>query len=150
MLRGSKQKIFTHWVSRDLLRANCAAGAGARLDADERVHAPQRLRRLPPHDVAPDQRLQLHQPPQRLERPPRLRAERQAGAEGLISNGPVAMGVSHLQWKPGVGNLAGMPTTTAITTPTALAPSKKSNAVNWVETAKKASQFLVKEMELDA
>jgi hypothetical protein len=49
----------------------------------------------------------------------------------------VAMGVSHLQWKPGVGNLAGMPTTTAITTPTALAPSKKSNAVNWVETAKK-------------
>jgi hypothetical protein len=51
--------------------------------------------------------LQLHQPPQRLQCPPRLRAERQAGAEGLISNGPVAMGISQLQCKPGVGNLAG-------------------------------------------
>jgi hypothetical protein len=77
-------------MRRDMLRANCAAGARARLDADERVHASQRLRRLPPHDVAPDQRLQLHQPPQRLQRPPRLRTEQQAEAEVLISNGPLA------------------------------------------------------------
>jgi hypothetical protein len=47
---------------------------------DERMHAPQRLRRLPPNDVAPDQRLQLHQPAQRLQCPPRLRTEQQAAA----------------------------------------------------------------------
>jgi hypothetical protein len=70
-------------MSRDMLRANCATTASASLDADERVHASQRLRRLPPHNVAPDQRLQLHQPPQRLQRSPRLRTEPQAEAEGV-------------------------------------------------------------------
>ena len=53
-------------------RGQGAAAAGGKdcgLRADERLHALQRRRRLPPHQVAAHQRLQLHQ---RLERSQRL------------------------------------------------------------------------------
>jgi hypothetical protein len=81
-----------------MLRADSTAGSRARLDADERVHAPQSLRRLPPNDVAADERLQLHQRPERLQCPPRLHnVDTQAAAERLVStvlnNGPVEAGV---------------------------------------------------------
>jgi len=54
---------------RELQHGAAARGADGGLRADERVHALQRGRRLPPHQVAAHQRLQLHQG---LERPQRL------------------------------------------------------------------------------
>jgi hypothetical protein len=44
--------------------------AGLRID--ERLHAAERVVGLPPHQLAPDQRLQVHQPAQRAQRLPRL------------------------------------------------------------------------------
>lgn len=54
------------------LRLEGSARPGPGLDSHQRLHASQRLGRLLPHNVTPDQCLQLHQPFQRPQRPPRL------------------------------------------------------------------------------
>ena len=62
-------------VRRGLPGTDGAAGARAGLHADERLHAPERLGGLPPHDVAADERLELHQPAERLQCAPRLHTQ---------------------------------------------------------------------------
>lgn len=62
-------------VRRLLLVVVDAAGPGpvAGLDPHEGFEAAQRGRRLPPHRLPPDQRLQPHQALERAQRPPSLR-----------------------------------------------------------------------------
>jgi hypothetical protein len=49
-----------------------APGSDPSLHPNQGLHAPQRRGRLLPHQVAPHQRLQLHQPPQGPKRPASL------------------------------------------------------------------------------
>jgi len=69
-------------VERRVLGTEAGSG-GARpllpcafLHPQERVHALERDGQLPPHEPAAHQRLQPHDAPQRLQRPPRLLTSR--------------------------------------------------------------------------
>jgi hypothetical protein len=59
-----------------------ALGAQAGLRVDEGLHAAERGGGLPPHQLASDQRLQLHQPAQRAQRLPSLQVHVRPSVHG--------------------------------------------------------------------
>jgi hypothetical protein len=65
----------------------------AGLRVDEGLHAAERGGGLPPHQLTPDQRLQLHQPAQRAQRLPRLHCHVRQLHDNSVCN--VISGFSH-------------------------------------------------------